>query len=168
MRVIAVIDQREVIEKIFRHLGLWSGTPPLALARSRQRQTPGRRPASRLTTWTPCLPAGRRRQARLRKRPDRRTPPRAPGKTMPPAARRWNLLRGGHRQQLPGPKACPGGPSDRENRHRQFRLEKKPKTLPPRLQWLHSRPVPSPTEKQFSLNREASRKQFPISCRQPD
>ena len=34
MRVIAVIDQRAVIEKILRHLGLWSGTPPLALARS--------------------------------------------------------------------------------------------------------------------------------------
>jgi hypothetical protein len=34
MRVIAVIDQREVVEKILRHLGLWSGTPPLAPARS--------------------------------------------------------------------------------------------------------------------------------------
>lgn len=32
MRVIAVIDQREVVERILRHLGLWSGTPPLAPA----------------------------------------------------------------------------------------------------------------------------------------
>ena len=30
MRVIAVIDQRAVIEKILRHLGQWNGTPPLA------------------------------------------------------------------------------------------------------------------------------------------
>lgn len=35
MRVIAVIDQRVVIEKILRHLGQWSGTPPLAPARAR-------------------------------------------------------------------------------------------------------------------------------------
>ena len=34
MRVIAVIDQRLVIEKILRHLGQWNGTPPLAPARS--------------------------------------------------------------------------------------------------------------------------------------
>lgn len=34
MRVIAVIDQREVVEKILRHLGLWSGTPLLAPARA--------------------------------------------------------------------------------------------------------------------------------------
>ena len=34
LRVMAVIDQRAVIETILRHLGLWSGTPPLALARS--------------------------------------------------------------------------------------------------------------------------------------
>ncbi len=34
MRVIAVIDQREVVEKILRHLGLWSGTPLLASARA--------------------------------------------------------------------------------------------------------------------------------------
>ena len=34
MRVIAVIDQRAVIEKILRHLGLWSGTPHLAPARA--------------------------------------------------------------------------------------------------------------------------------------
>ncbi len=34
MRVIAVIDQREVVEKILHHLGLWNGTPPLAPARS--------------------------------------------------------------------------------------------------------------------------------------
>lgn len=34
MRVIAVIDQREVVEKILRHLRLWSGTPPLAPARA--------------------------------------------------------------------------------------------------------------------------------------
>lgn len=27
MREIAVIDQREVVEKILRHLGLWSGSP---------------------------------------------------------------------------------------------------------------------------------------------
>ncbi len=33
-RVIAVIDQRLVIEKILRHLGQWNGTPPLAPARS--------------------------------------------------------------------------------------------------------------------------------------
>jgi hypothetical protein len=35
MRVIAVIDQRAVIEKILRHFGLWSGTPLLAPARGR-------------------------------------------------------------------------------------------------------------------------------------
>ena len=35
MRVIAVIDQSEVVEKILRHLGLWSGTPLLAPARAR-------------------------------------------------------------------------------------------------------------------------------------
>ena len=34
MRVIAVIDQRAVIEKILRHLGSWSGTPHLAPARA--------------------------------------------------------------------------------------------------------------------------------------
>jgi hypothetical protein len=34
MRVIAVIDQRVVIEKILRHLGLWSGGPALAPARA--------------------------------------------------------------------------------------------------------------------------------------
>jgi len=34
MRVIAVIDQRAVVEKILRHLHLWSGSPPLAPARS--------------------------------------------------------------------------------------------------------------------------------------
>ena len=34
MRVIAVIDQRVVIEKILRHLGQWNGTPPLAPARA--------------------------------------------------------------------------------------------------------------------------------------
>ena len=34
MRVIAVIDQRAVIEKILRHLGQWNGTPPLAPARA--------------------------------------------------------------------------------------------------------------------------------------
>jgi hypothetical protein len=33
MRVMAVIDQREVVEKILRHLDLWNGTPPLAPAR---------------------------------------------------------------------------------------------------------------------------------------
>ena len=27
MRVIAVIDERRAVEKILRHLGLWSGTP---------------------------------------------------------------------------------------------------------------------------------------------
>ena len=34
MRVIAVIDQRAVVERILRHLHLWGGTPPLAPARS--------------------------------------------------------------------------------------------------------------------------------------
>ena len=34
MRVIAVIDQRAVAEKILRHLGLWNGTPLLAPARA--------------------------------------------------------------------------------------------------------------------------------------
>ncbi len=34
MRVIAVIDQRVVIEKILRHLGQWNGTPALAPARA--------------------------------------------------------------------------------------------------------------------------------------
>jgi hypothetical protein len=34
MRVIAVIDQRVVVEKILRHLGLWTGIPALASARS--------------------------------------------------------------------------------------------------------------------------------------
>ena len=33
MRVIAVIDQRDVIEKILRHLGLWNGVLTLAPAR---------------------------------------------------------------------------------------------------------------------------------------
>ena len=28
MRMLAVIDQPHVIEKILRHLGLWSGLPP--------------------------------------------------------------------------------------------------------------------------------------------
>ena len=31
MRVIAVIDQREVVEKILRHLGLWNGISALAV-----------------------------------------------------------------------------------------------------------------------------------------
>gem|GEM_PF-323502 len=34
MRVIAVIDQRAVVEKILRHLGQWNGTPLLAPARA--------------------------------------------------------------------------------------------------------------------------------------
>jgi hypothetical protein len=34
MRMIAVIDQRAVVEKILRHLGLWNGTPLLAPARA--------------------------------------------------------------------------------------------------------------------------------------
>jgi hypothetical protein len=34
MRVIAVIDQRVVVEKILRHLGLWTGIPAPASARS--------------------------------------------------------------------------------------------------------------------------------------
>lgn len=34
MRVIAVIDQRAVIEKNLLHLGLWSGTSTLAPARA--------------------------------------------------------------------------------------------------------------------------------------
>lgn len=34
MRVIAVIDQRVVIEKILRRLGQWVGTPPLSPARA--------------------------------------------------------------------------------------------------------------------------------------
>ncbi len=34
MRVIAVIDQRLIIEKILRHLSQWNGTPPLAPARA--------------------------------------------------------------------------------------------------------------------------------------
>jgi hypothetical protein len=34
MRVIAVIEQREVVEKILRHLGLWSGGQTLAPARA--------------------------------------------------------------------------------------------------------------------------------------
>jgi len=48
MRVIAVIDQPAVVEKILRHPGLWSGTPPLALARSPPGAADG--------TWTrePC------------------------------------------------------------------------------------------------------------------
>ena len=33
MRVSAVIDQPEVVEKILRHLGLWSSTPPRLPAR---------------------------------------------------------------------------------------------------------------------------------------
>ncbi len=33
MRVIAVIDQRQVVEKILRHLSQWNGTPPMAPAR---------------------------------------------------------------------------------------------------------------------------------------
>ncbi|MSU62144.1 MAG: hypothetical protein EXS31_07080 [Pedosphaera sp.] len=33
-RIIAVIDQRVVIEKILRHFGQWNGTPPLAPARA--------------------------------------------------------------------------------------------------------------------------------------
>lgn len=35
MRVIAVIDQRAVVEKIFRHLGLWSGPDASGLAPAR-------------------------------------------------------------------------------------------------------------------------------------
>ena len=46
MRVIAVIDQRIVIEKILRHLGQWNGTPPLAPARSP--------PHARAWTLEPC------------------------------------------------------------------------------------------------------------------
>jgi len=41
MRVIAVIDQRAVVEKILRHLGLWSGTPLLAPARAPPDADPG-------------------------------------------------------------------------------------------------------------------------------
>ena len=34
MRVIAVIDQRVVIERILRHLHVWNGTPPMPAARA--------------------------------------------------------------------------------------------------------------------------------------
>jgi hypothetical protein len=33
MRVIAIIDNRQVVEKILRHLGLWTERQPLAQAR---------------------------------------------------------------------------------------------------------------------------------------
>ena len=48
MRVIAMIDQREVVEKILRQFGLWSGTPPLSPVRSPPGDAVGR--------WTrePC------------------------------------------------------------------------------------------------------------------
>jgi hypothetical protein len=46
MRVIAVIDQRLVIEKILRHLSQWNGPPPLAPARSP--------PHARVWTREPC------------------------------------------------------------------------------------------------------------------
>ena len=41
MRVIAVIDQRTVVEKILRHLSLWNGTPLLAPARAPPDADPG-------------------------------------------------------------------------------------------------------------------------------
>ena len=41
MRVIAVIDQCVVVEKILRHLGLWTGIPALASARSPPRVADG-------------------------------------------------------------------------------------------------------------------------------
>ena len=41
MRVIAVIDQREVVGRILRYLGLWRGTPPLAPARASPRPDTG-------------------------------------------------------------------------------------------------------------------------------
>ena len=46
MRVIAVIDQRLVIEKILRHLGQWNGPPPLAPVRAP--------PHARAWTREPC------------------------------------------------------------------------------------------------------------------
>jgi hypothetical protein len=52
MRMIAVIDNREVIEKILHHLSLWSGPlPTLATARP-----PHQRNAitNRMRTWTRC------------------------------------------------------------------------------------------------------------------
>lgn len=48
MRVITVIDKREVVEKILRHLSQWSGTSPLAL--------PARPPEGANQLWSrePC------------------------------------------------------------------------------------------------------------------
>ena len=48
MRVIAVIDQRVVVEKILRHLGLWTEPQPLSQARPPP-GTPGP------LTYEPCL-----------------------------------------------------------------------------------------------------------------
>ena len=41
MGVTAVTDQREVVEKILRHLGLWNRTPPIAAPAPDRTRTPG-------------------------------------------------------------------------------------------------------------------------------
>ncbi|MCU0786433.1 MAG: hypothetical protein MUF81_20800 [Verrucomicrobia bacterium] len=57
LRVMAVIDPRAVVEKILRHLHLWSGSPPLAPGRRRWAMDPRgmRRHGS---DETPPAPAG--------------------------------------------------------------------------------------------------------------
>ena len=61
MRVIAVIDQRAVIERILRHLGQWSGTPPLAPARAPPDANAGpwtREPCDDVDPMPDCRQAG--------------------------------------------------------------------------------------------------------------
>ncbi len=75
MRMVAVIDQREVVEKILRHLDLWSGTPLLTPARAPLNAGAGPWTREPFDDVDPCLSTAsrgqetRRRQARLRKRP---------------------------------------------------------------------------------------------------
>jgi len=155
MRLIAVLDQLAVAEKILRHLGLWSGTPSPAPARSP--------PGGAAGPWIrePC-----------------------DGVNPCPTTKSSSLIKDEPPARVFFPPACPPGRRSGVPRHGQaayfFRVfllraasarqnaRRLPKPGKNRLTPAHGgakSPHMNPTQKQFSLNRAASKKQIPISSK---
>ena len=157
MRVIAVIDQREVVEKILRHLGLWNGTPPLAPARAPPDANVGpwtRKPFDDMDPMPACR-AGRRRSAAqagpIRKRPQRLRTSHLPECffRLWPAGRRWVVPRNGHSRSV-FPWTCSGGrPPGRFNGCALAEPAKSPKNLLDARSPGRKSPEMNPTQKQF-------------------
>ncbi len=173
MRVIAVIDQREVVEKILRHLGLWNGTPPLAPARAPPDANVGpwtRKPFDDMDPMPACR-AGRRRSA-AQAGPITKTS--SATEDEPPARMFFSagLASGspvGCAPQRPQPvrfsldllRRASARPLQRMRPCRTS--EKARKTCLTPAPPGRKSPEMNPTQKQFSLNRAASKKQIPIS-----